>query len=226
MRNAKSPLGRFVRRTGVQGIPYGERIFFESFYAANVRGVPRDSVTIGAVSEPEARFHYNATENSILTALLHITSPPHPAMIELWTALKIRRSERLPDVGSGTGHWIDFMRQVFFVQEAVGIEINEKMSEFLDDKCCHVRCRADPQAGLRGVDAFKNRGSGKQATCFTADQERCHTFALDTYRQDNGYLDAGRTVTRSWSPVSGGLNWQGTHFISGTLPRWDNKLWR
>jgi SAM-dependent methyltransferase len=115
-------------------VPYDERTFFESFYKANVRGEPQDSETIGAISEPEARFHYNATENSILRALLHISPPPPPAMLHVWTMLKKRRRERVLDVGSGTGHWIDFMREVVFVQEAVAVEITHQMSAFLERK--------------------------------------------------------------------------------------------
>lgn len=115
-------------------VAHEEKRFFESFYRANIRGEPRDSMTIGGVTEPESRFHYNATENSIIRALLAVSPPPRPEMVEVWTALRRRRQDRLLDIGSGTGHWIDFMREVFFIGPATALEITEKMTSYLREK--------------------------------------------------------------------------------------------
>ena len=56
----------------VAEVPCDERVYFESFYKANVRGRPEDRMTIGIVAEPEARFHYNALENSLLRAFARV----------------------------------------------------------------------------------------------------------------------------------------------------------
>jgi len=45
------------------------KTFFSSYYRATAKGPIVDSMTIGTVSEPEARFHYNASENSIIRSL-------------------------------------------------------------------------------------------------------------------------------------------------------------
>ena len=115
-------------------VPYDEKLFFESFYKASVRGAVSDRVTMGSISDPEARFHYNATENSIIRALLRREPPPEGAMVETWRFMEQRRRRRLLDVGSGTGHWIDFFREAFLVSEAVGVEITAEMGAYLRDK--------------------------------------------------------------------------------------------
>jgi SAM-dependent methyltransferase len=91
-------------------------------------------MTIGPISEPESRFHYNAVENAIIRTLLKRTPPPAPAMVEAWRAMQARAQLRLLDVGSGTGHWIDFFRDTFLVSEAVGVEIATQMAAFLRGK--------------------------------------------------------------------------------------------
>lgn len=111
--------------------PYDEKTFFENYYTAAAHGEITDRDTIGWVSQMESRFHYNAVENAILRALAAGNPPPPRAMVATWEALTLRRSLRLLDVGSGTGHWIDFMRQVCLVSEAVGVEIADNMYEHL-----------------------------------------------------------------------------------------------
>jgi len=85
-------------------VPYDEKNFFESYYQATPRGPITDRDTIGACSQMEARFHYNAVENAILRALSRRTPPPPQVMVAAWEALNARRGLRLLDVGSGTGH--------------------------------------------------------------------------------------------------------------------------
>lgn len=113
------------------GVPYDEKNFFESYYEATPRGPITDRDTIGAVSQMEARFHYNAVENAILRGLSRRTPPPPQPMVAAWEALSARRGLRLLDIGSGTGHWIEFMRAVAQVSDAVGVEIADNMVEHL-----------------------------------------------------------------------------------------------
>lgn len=119
-------------------VPCDEKTFFESFYRATLagtsRGKPDDRSTIASVTEPESRFHYNAVENAIIRALVRRNPPPRGAGLDLWRMMEQRAARRLLDVGSGSGHWIDFFRDVFFVKTAVGVEITERMSEFLRGK--------------------------------------------------------------------------------------------
>ena len=116
---------------GLKQVPHDEKTFFESFYRANLRGTPEDRMTIGPISDPEARFHYNAVENSIIRALSRRRPPPAPSMVDAWRTMQQRAGHRLLDIGSGTGHWIDFFREVYFVAESCGVELAPAMAEFL-----------------------------------------------------------------------------------------------
>ena len=115
-------------------VPCDEKTFFESFYRASVRGKPDDRSTIASVTEPESRFHYNAVENAIIRALLRRNPPPRGAGVDLWRMFEQRAARRMLDIGSGSGHWIDFFRDVFFVKQVTGIEITQRMSKFLEEK--------------------------------------------------------------------------------------------
>ena len=114
-----------------QEIPYDERTYFESFYEATSHIMSKECRTIGHISNPEARFHYNAMENAIIRAILRREPPPRGVTVEAWRYLQQRRGLRLLDIGSGTGHWLDFFRDVFLVAEAVGVEITDQMFNYL-----------------------------------------------------------------------------------------------
>jgi SAM-dependent methyltransferase len=133
-RSDGSPTTGVTPASDVRQVPHDERTFFDSFYKASVRGELVDRMTIGPISDPEARFHYNCVENSIIRALLRRSEPPRGATIEAWRMLQQRERRRLLDVGSGTGHWIDFFREVFFVAEVVAIEIATQMLDGLRRK--------------------------------------------------------------------------------------------
>ncbi len=142
-------------------VPHDERTFFESFYKASVRGDPQDRMTIGPISDPESRFHYNSVENGIIRALLARTPAPAPAMVEAWRVMQKRSGMRLLDIGSGTGHWVDFFLDVFHVSEVVAVELTQSMAGFLRGKYASrsdvtVQCAdiASPQfdAGKDGFD--------------------------------------------------------------------------
>lgn len=142
-------------------VAHDEAAFFESFYKANVQGGARDWMTIGSISEPEARFHYNATENSIIRALSRLQPLPSAAAVRAWRMMRIRARLRHLDIGSGTGHWIDFMRDVFLFTQSVGIEITDKMSRLLRQKYSGVEGvtihRADLVADEFGPDLIGGR---------------------------------------------------------------------
>jgi SAM-dependent methyltransferase len=82
----------------------------------------------------ESRFHYNAVENAIIRAMARLHPPPPTVMTRAWRMVQERRGLRLLDVGSGTGHWVDFMMEVFHVAHAVGVEWSEQMSAFVRRK--------------------------------------------------------------------------------------------
>jgi SAM-dependent methyltransferase len=129
-------------------VPGNELAFFESFYQANVIGpVVHDWMTLGAVTDPEARFHYNAVENSLIRALLRRSPPPPAKLANLWRLQQEKSGLRVLDVGSGTGHWVDFMCQVFLAQEVVAIEITLKMSAYL-----RAKYEADPKVKVMQAD--------------------------------------------------------------------------
>lgn len=109
-----------------------ERAWFESFYRATVDGPPEDWMTIGPVCEPEARFHYNAVENAIINALTRRN--PIPKMRKVWRFAQSRAAWQVLDIGSGTGHWIDFYRDVYLAAHVTGIELTAQMAEHLRQK--------------------------------------------------------------------------------------------
>ena len=89
--------------------------------------------TIGTVSEPESRFHYNATENSIIRCLTkHAPIGNQPPAV--WRFSQTRRAWRVLDVGSGTGHWVDFYLDVYLAREVTALEFVPQMADFLRAK--------------------------------------------------------------------------------------------
>lgn len=125
--------GMSERQRSDTRIAYDARAYWTSYYKAQLRGRPTDWMTIGAGTEVEGRFHYNATENSIIRAILR-REPVAGMTAAVWRFVQERRGRRLLDIGSGTGHWIDFFREVFRVAEAVGVEIAPQMVEYLREK--------------------------------------------------------------------------------------------
>jgi len=109
------------------------RAFFESYYRATAKGSIRDSMTIGTVSEPESRFHYNACENAIIRVLT-LFAPVAGQAPSVWRFAQERRAWRVLDVGSGTGHWVDFYLDVYLAKAVTAVEFVPQMSGFLRGK--------------------------------------------------------------------------------------------
>ncbi len=98
--------------------PYNPCRFFESYYRALQDQEFSDRMTIGPECKPLlAKYHYNAVENSILEYLA--SKPP------------VHKPVSLLDAGTGTGHWIDFYRELFSPEKVVGVEISEVCAERL-----------------------------------------------------------------------------------------------
>lgn len=142
-------------------VPCDGKAFFESFYKSNLRDPKiRDRITLGAVTEPESRFHYNSVENSIIRAYTRLHPPPPGIMAAAWHAMQSRAERRLLDIGSGTGHWIDFFRETFLVAEAVGVEITETMARFLNEKYAETEGVTILQLDI-GDEAFDPKSLGE-----------------------------------------------------------------
>lgn len=90
-------------------------------------------MTIGTVSEPEARFHYNACENAIIRCLTRLAPVANQAP-SVWQFAQSRRAWKVLDVGSGTGHWVDFYLDVYLAKSLTAVEFVPQMAEFLRGK--------------------------------------------------------------------------------------------
>src|SRR5579872_3271156 len=101
-------------------VPYDAKKFFESYHIATLGAEFSDRITISPTISPLcARFHYNALENSIIEYIATARLPQHPSLL---------------DIGSGSGHWIDFYRDVVAAKTVVGIEISQPCAEALRRK--------------------------------------------------------------------------------------------
>ena len=101
-------------------VPYDGRAYFESFYRSTLGGDFSDGITLRPKYNPMfARFHYNAVENLI---------------IEYFSLRSVPEAPRVLDIGSGTGHWMDFYLDVFRASRVVVMEISESAAEALKSK--------------------------------------------------------------------------------------------
>lgn len=158
---------------------YDAQAYWNSYYKAQLRGSAGDWVTVGAGTEVESRFHYNATENSIIRALLR-REPVGGMTAAVWRFLQERRGRRLLDIGSGTGHWIDFFRQAFRVAEVVGIELAPQMVDRLREKYA-----ADAAVTIRALDISDTPFAlaGEQFDLISAIGVMFHIVDDDCWRQ-------------------------------------------
>jgi SAM-dependent methyltransferase len=129
----------------------GLREFFSSYYRSTVSGRIRDSMTIGTVSEPESRFHYNACENAIIRVLAK-RIPVAGQTPAVWRFAQERRAWRVLDVGSGTGHWVDFFLDVYLAQAVTAVEFVPQMAAFLRAKYADL-----PQVTVLAADIVEEQ---------------------------------------------------------------------
>ncbi len=114
-------------------VAYDARQYFESWHRATFTNGANDAGTIAPGFDPLwTAYHYNAVENAIL---------------QHWAAAQRRAAERVLDVGSGAGHWIDFYRRVLGASEAVGVDLSSGSVQLLADKYA-----ADPQVSVLQAD--------------------------------------------------------------------------
>jgi SAM-dependent methyltransferase len=91
-------------------VPYDGKEYFESVYKASLANEFSDGITLRGRYDPlHARYHYNLMENLI---------------IEYFAEAGFKQGPRTLDLGSGAGHWIDFLLEVFRARRAVGVEIS------------------------------------------------------------------------------------------------------
>ena len=106
-------------------VPYDPKRFFESVYGAAKEGELDDRYTISPEFDPvAAKYHYNALENSIILAIRGFRPATFP----------VQRIRRVLDVGSGSGHWIDFYLAYYHPSTVCGLEIAQPAVEFLEQK--------------------------------------------------------------------------------------------
>lgn len=116
-------------------LDYNEGDYFESFYKVGADGCPDDRLTIGpTVTKTASRFHYNVVENAIIKSVAHHFELPYGRNVKAWEAFMERDGLRLLDIGSGSGHWIDFFRDALYVKEATGIEVAKNSAQELTKK--------------------------------------------------------------------------------------------
>lgn len=101
--------------------PYQGGQFFESYYKtfAKQAGLT-DSVTLAPNVHPaHCKYHYNATENSIISSFVR------------WP---LREAPSVLDIGSGAGHWIDFWLATYSASFVCGFDVSKTCAEALRTK--------------------------------------------------------------------------------------------
>src|SRR5262245_61095235 len=93
-------------------ILYDPREMFGRTYARNLDAEGfGDGLTLGSKIDPlHTRYHYAGIEMSIIELLIFRGYPANPAVL---------------DVGTGTGHWIDFYLRTFAARQVTGLDIAE-----------------------------------------------------------------------------------------------------
>jgi SAM-dependent methyltransferase len=112
--------------------------FADSYYRSAAGDGYTDRITISPDVDPlHSEYHYNATENSIIRAMVRFPAPRSPAVL---------------DIGSGAGHWIDFWRGTCGASAVCGLELSNECSSALVAKYAQT-----PEVSIiRGDIADKN----------------------------------------------------------------------
>lgn len=120
---------------GAEVVSYDAALFFDGMYRHSRPEVLRDRDTIGPfVTELDSRFHFNATENALIRALVHVEPiPQRGGLVRAWEHAVRSRGARLFDLGSGSGHWVQFFLDLGQATEAVACEIAPRALQHLHD---------------------------------------------------------------------------------------------
>ena len=101
-------------------VPYNAKKYFESWHKSTFNKEFSDGITISPrYNALFAKFHYNAVENSIIKYMVKHKPADHPKIL---------------DIGSGTGHWIDFYTGILEVNSITGVEISGISVKALETK--------------------------------------------------------------------------------------------
>lgn len=97
------------------------------FFDDVIHAESSDESTLISASWPPSwtRYHYNLVENGIIRML-------RGAGIEL------DESSQVLDIGIGTGHWLDFYREVLGASHIVGVDFSERAIERVGARLAHV----------------------------------------------------------------------------------------
>lgn len=119
---------------------YNGQVFFESWYRSSAELT--DGLTISQNYNPFwTRYHYNATECSIIRGFAARGYPMQPTVL---------------DIGSGAGHWVDFYRNVFAARSVTAVEFVEEVCEKL-----RLRYRGQPVKVLNADVSAQGFNPGK-----------------------------------------------------------------
>ncbi len=180
MRESKKPTGA---ASGTEGPgEFAGQAFFSSYYRSTAQGRIIDSMTIGTVSEPESRFHYNATENSIIRALTRC-APISNQPPSVWRFAQARRNWKVLDVGSGTGHWVEFYLDVYLAKVVTAVEFVPQMAEYLREKFA-----ARPEVTILQADVATDPLPAREFDVVNAIGVMFHIVNDDLWRQAVGRL--------------------------------------
>ena len=111
------PLLYRLRKPELYGRQYNDEVFWENFFSLSRAGDDRSTIAPD-FSELNSIFHYNAVENGIIALLQQ----------------RRFRPERVLDLGSGTGHWIEFYTRLFPVKSIVGVDISREAVRLLQER--------------------------------------------------------------------------------------------
>ena len=118
--------------------------FFESYYKtfATQRELT-DGITLAPNVHPAyCTYHYNATENSIISCLVR------------WP---VRDAPSVLDIGSGAGHWIDFWLATYNASFVCGVDLSRTCTEALRSKYAGKDCVAILEGDISRRGEFLGR---------------------------------------------------------------------
>jgi len=168
---------------------YDAGTFWESYYQSAQAEELSDRVTVAHDANPWfSTFHYNSVENLIIRFAAD-------SNIDLQNA-------ELLDVGTGTGHWLDFYRRLADFQRLVGVDVSSTAVEALQQQ--HL---ADNDVDIRHYDVSADETLG--TSCFDLINAIGVMFHLVN---DDSWQNALRNVSHMLKPggyfvVGGQFGW-------------------